>query len=79
MEAEHDLSSAAAEDSAPAEAHHEDVDQGAEQDAREPRRLDRRFGASVLWRLLGWLTREKRDGWDRRARESTPPKSEESY
>jgi hypothetical protein len=32
------------------------------------RRGDRRYGSS-LWRsLLGWLLRERRDGWDRRTR-----------
>jgi hypothetical protein len=29
---------------------------------------ERRFGPSPLWRLFGWLLREKRNGFDRRAR-----------
>jgi hypothetical protein len=36
-----------------------------------PRRLDRRSGPSVFWRLFCWLLRERRSGFDRRARPST--------
>jgi hypothetical protein len=38
-----------------------------------PRRLDRRRGRSMFRRLLGWLLRERRDGFDRRARAEGPP------
>lgn len=37
----------------------------------KPRRFDRRTGPSVFWRLLGWLKRERRTGFDRRARVSS--------
>jgi hypothetical protein len=32
------------------------------------RRGDRRCDSSLWRRLLGWILRERRDGWDRRTR-----------
>lgn len=31
-----------------------------------PRRADRRFGPSWIWRLFGWLMADRRSGTDRR-------------
>lgn len=47
----------------------QDCDQG----RKCPRRFDRRTGPSAFWRLLGWLLRERRAGFDRRARAEGPP------
>jgi hypothetical protein len=54
-------------------AHDECCTQDCNQGRDCPRRLVRPVGPSALRRLLGWLLRERRGGFDRRARAVAVP------